>query len=68
MDVRYTIENTPLGWSLLDGNQVVGTSKARIDAVLLGTTLAYAVRAVGGSATLLAEREDQVGPSELISL
>ena len=68
MDVRYTIENTSNGWSLLDGSLVVGTSGARCDALLLGITLASAVKAVGGSATLFAEPEDLTGPAEQISV
>ena len=68
MDVRYMIKNTSNGWSLMDGSQVVGTSGARYDALLLGVMLASAVRAVGGRATLFAECEDLTGPAEQISL
>ena len=64
MDVRYTIETTASGWSLTDGAEVLLTTRARSDALLVGVMLTAAAKAAGGSATLVVAGEDRAGAVE----
>ena len=58
MDFRYTVESTPQGWSVSEGDQIVLIRNARCEALELGRLLALATKASGGSATLTAHRDD----------